>query len=166
MRVAASLLLALSISSAVSAQTIPGTAGEALTGQRLVVARALQGHPAILVAAFSHKGGERCSHWMQAIEKDPALASATVYQLVMLGSVPSILRGAIKGMIRKGVPPDEQSRFIVLTRDEKQWRAYFQVGTEDDPYIVLLDSNGKKIWSGHGSARQLEPNLRAALHQQ
>jgi hypothetical protein len=81
----------------------------------------------------------------------------------MLGSVPSLFRGAIKGMIRNGVPPIEQSRFIVLTQDEKQWRAYFQVSTEDDPYVVLLDSSGKRIWSGHGSARQLEPGLRAAL---
>jgi len=164
LRAAASLLLAPSICAVVSAQTLPGTAGETLTGQRLVVAQAIQGRPLILIAAFSHKGGDRCSHWMQAIEKDPAFASATTYQLIMLGSVPSLFRGAIKGMIRKGVPPAEQSRFIVLTQDEKQWRSYFQVTAADDPYVVLLDSSGKRIWSGHGSARQLEPGLRAALH--
>ncbi|MFP5235293.1 MAG: hypothetical protein ACLGSD_05280 [Acidobacteriota bacterium] len=163
MRIAASLLLALSICTVVSAQTLPRTAGETLTGQRLVVAQAAQGHPVILVAAFSHKAGERCSHWMQAIQKDPAFASTPTYQLIMLGSVPSLLRGTVKGMIRRGVPPAEQSRFVVLTQDEKQWRAYFQVSADDDPYVVLLDAAGKKLWSGDGSARQLERSLRAAV---
>ena len=163
MRLAASLLLALSIFSVVSAQTLPGTAGQTLTGQQIVVTQAAQGHAVILVAAFTHKAGERCSHWMQAIEKDPALKPATAYQLIMLGSAPSMLRGAIKSMIRRGVPAAEQSRFIVLTQDEQQWRAYFQVSAEDDPYVVLLDAGGKKLWSGHGSAHQLEPSLRAAM---
>lgn len=163
MRLAASLLLALSTCCVVSAQALPGTAGETLTGQHMVVAQAAQGHAVILVAAFTHKAGERCSHWMQAIEKDPALRSATAYQLIMLGSAPSMLRGAIKSMIRRGVPPAEQTRFVVLTRDEKQWRAYFQVSADDDPYVVLLDAKGNKLWSGHGSAAQLEPSLRAAL---
>lgn len=163
MRTAASLLLALFLSSANAPQTLPSTTGQTLTGKQIELAQVAQGHTVILVAAFSHKAGERSAHWMQAIEKDSALAPAPAYQLVMLGSVPAMIRGAIKSMIRKGVPPSEQSRFIVLTQDEKQWRAYFQVSAEDDPYVVLLDATGKKLWSGHGSARQLEPSLRGAM---
>lgn len=163
MRSAASLLFALSLCASAAAQLLPGTPGETLTGNRIVVAQAAHGHSVILVAAFSHKAGERSARWMQAIEKDTALAPLPAYQLVMLGSVPSMFRGAIRGMIRKSIPAAQQSQFVVLTRDEKQWRSYFQVGADDDPYVVLLDATGKKLWSAHGSARELEPSLRAAV---
>ena len=154
------LLLAI----ATAAQTLPGTAGETLSGKRIVVAQATPGHPTILVAAFSHDAGQRCEHWMHAIQRDPALAGVPAYQLVELEKVPELLRGALRNLMRKNVDPAEHDRFIVLTQDEKLWRTYFNVTADQDPYVILLDSNGKVQWSGHGSARELEPKLRASAH--
>ncbi len=148
---------------ALAAQTLPRTAGETLSGKPIMLAQATQGHPAILVAGFSHEGGQRCTPWMQAIQKDPALAGVPVYEIAMLAKVPSLLRGTIKGMIRKGVPPAQQDRFVVLLKDEEQWRSFFRVSDENDAYVVLLDSAGKVLWSGHGSPQDLEPKLAAAL---
>lgn len=147
---------------AAAAQTLPGTAGETLSGKRIVLAQAAQGHPAILVAAFSHGVGQRGSHWMHAIHKDPAVAAIPAYQVVSLESVPALFRGALRSMIRKNIAPAEYDSFVVLTKDEKLWRAYFGVTAEQYPYIVLLDPAGKVRWQGHGSARDLEPQLSAA----
>jgi hypothetical protein len=128
------------------------------------LARAAHGHPTILVAAFSHDAGQRCGHWMRALHKDPALAAIPAYQIVSMEAVPALFRGALRNIIRKNINPAEYDNFVVLTKDEKLWRAYFNVTAERDPYVVLLDPNGKVLWSGHGSARELEPELAAAAH--
>ncbi len=154
------LLLAI----ATAAQTLPGTAGETLSGKRIVVAQTVQGHTAILVAAFSHDAGQHCEHWMHAIQRDPVLAGVPAYQLVELEKAPTLFRGALRNLMRKNVDPAEHDHFIILTQDEKLWRAYFNVNAEQDPYVVLLDGTGKVQWIGHGSARELEPKLRAAAH--
>lgn len=164
MRAVALYILALTLTAAAAAQSLPSTPGETLSGHRIVLAQMAQDHPTIVVAAFSHKGGERSGHWMQAMKKDPALAGVPVYQIVMLGSVPTLFRGALKDMIRKNIDPADQDRFVVLTQDENLWRAYFHVSVNEDPYVVLLDAHGQVRWTGHGSPRDLEPTLRAALH--
>lgn len=143
---------------------LPGTAGETLDGKRIVLARAAQGRATILVAAFSHDAGQRCSHWMHALRKDPVLATVPAYQIVDLEKVPTLFRGTLRSLMRKNVDAALQDHFVVLTQDDKLWRAYFGVTEEQEPYVVLLDGNGKVTWSGHGSARELEPELRAAAH--
>jgi hypothetical protein len=69
----------------------------------------------------------------------------------------------IKSGMRKGVPPADQNNFVVLTQDEKPWRAFFDVSDDQVPYVVLINANGKVLWRGHGKATELEPLLRAAL---
>lgn len=164
MRATLSIAFTLALTISTAAQTIPATAGETLNGRRIVLARATQGRATILVAAFSHDAGERCGHWMHAIRKDPALETVQTYQIVELEKVPALFRGALRSLMRKNVDAALQDHFVVLTQDEKLWRAYFGVTEEQDPYIVLLDGSGKVTWSGHGSARELEPELRAAAH--
>jgi hypothetical protein len=53
---------------------------------------------------------------------------------------------------------------VVLTEDEKLWRTYFGVTTDKEPCVVLLDSQGKVLWRGHGTSANLEPQVRVALH--
>src|SRR5579872_4427619 len=65
------------------AQSMPGTAGETLSGKRLVPADAVRGHAAILVAGFSHDGGMQCGPWMKAIYGDAALTGVAAYELAM-----------------------------------------------------------------------------------
>jgi len=86
-----------------------------------------------------------------------------VYEIAEIAGAPSLIRGMIKSGMRKGVPPDEQSRFVVLTQDEKPWRAYFEVSDDQVPYVILIDGSGKVLWHGHGQAAELEPQLKSAV---
>jgi hypothetical protein len=45
------------IAPACVAQSLPATAGETLSGKRIVLSDAVHGHAAILVAGFSREGG-------------------------------------------------------------------------------------------------------------
>jgi len=145
------------------AQTMPGTAGETLSGKHIVLADATRGHAAVLVAGFSREGGNGTGAWVKAVRADQTLAGVVVYQVAMLEGAPSFIRGTIKNGMRKGTSPAEQDQFVVLTQDDKLWRQFFDVTTDKEPYVVFLDAKGNVVWHGHGPADRLEPLLKTAL---
>lgn len=144
-------------------QAMPATAGETLTGKRVVLADEVRGHVSVVVAGFSQEGGKGTGPWVKSLRGDSAMGSVTIYQMAMLEGAPSFVRGMIKSSMKKGVAPSDQDHFVVLTQDEKLWRTYFDVSTDRDPYVVLIDAAGKMLWHGHGAAEGLEPQLRGAL---
>lgn len=145
-------------------QAMPNTAGETLSGKRIVLADQVRGRAVVLVAGFSREGGNGTAAWVKAIHADPALASVGVYEIAEIAGAPSLIRGMIKSGMKKGVPAAEQDSFVVLTEDAKPWRSYFGVGDDQIPYVMLLDPSGKILWHGHGSASDLEAQLKGALH--
>ena len=132
-------------------------------GHKVVVAQAIRGHEAVLIAGFSKEAGDGCGAWSKAVHADPALRSAVFYQLVMLEEAPRIIRPMIRSGMRKGLSAAEQEQFVILTQDEKLWRNYFGVDNDKEPWVVLIDADGKVLWHGHGAAQYLEPLLRQAL---
>jgi hypothetical protein len=146
------------------AQELPSTVGETLSGKPIVLVDVVRGRTAVLVAGFSREGGNGTGDWMKAIQVDPAFAKATVYSVAMLASAPGFIRGMIRSGLKKGLSSEAQDRFVVLTDDEKRWRTFFEVSTDKEPCVVLLDAQGRILWHGHGYATNLEPQVRAALH--
>jgi hypothetical protein len=146
-----------------SAQEMPATAGETLSGKHMVLAEAVRGHAAVIVAGFSHEGGTRTGDWMKAIHADSALSGVEVYQVAMLAGAPSFIRGAIKSGMRKGMSSADQDRMVVLTQDQDKWKKFFNVSDDQVAYVLLLDSKGNVLWRGHGSQDGQEPQLRAAI---
>jgi hypothetical protein len=144
-------------------QEIPKTAGETLNGKSIVLADEVRGQEAVLVAGFSREGGNGTAAWVKSVHADAALNGVTVYEIAQIAGAPSLIRGMIKSGMRKGVPQVEQNHFVVLTQDEKPWRAYFEVSNDQVPYVILIDAAGKVLWHGHGQAAELEPQLKAAL---
>ena len=144
-------------------QGMPSTAGETLSGKRIVLAEAVRGHTAVLVAGFSREGGAGTGAWMKAVREDSALAGVAAFQIAMLEGAPGFIRGTIKNGMRRGLGAAEQDRFVVLTRDGKLWQKYFDLSTDKDPYVVLINPDGKMLWHGHGSAANLELLLRTTL---
>ena len=144
-------------------QEIPKTNGETLNGKSIVLADEVRGHTAVLVAGFSREGGNGTAAWVKSIHADASLNGFTVYEIAEIAGAPSLIRGMIKSGMKKGVPPGEQSNFVVLTQDEKPWRAYFEVSDDQVPYVILIDGSGKVLWHGHGQAAELEPQLKSAV---
>lgn len=145
------------------AQTLPSTAGETLSGNPIVLAQAVKGHTAILIAGFSRAGGNGTGDWVKAIQADPVFAHTAVYRIAMLAAAPGFVRGMIRNGMKKGLSPAEQRDFVVLASDEQAWRNFFAVTADGDPYVALIDAQGKILWRDHGAATKLEPQLRAAL---
>jgi hypothetical protein len=163
-RLVHALFLMLALPGAMAwTQEMPKTAGETLSGKRMVLADEVRGHPAVLVAGFSRAGGNGTGAWVKAIRGDSALAGIAVYEIAQIAGAPGLLRGVIKNGMKKSVPADQQDGFVVLTKDEKPWREYFAVGDDQVPYVVLIDASGKTLWRGHGGAQELEPKLREAF---
>ena len=156
------VLAAAAVPAAIS-QSLPSTVGESLSGKAVVLANAVRGRAAVLVAGFSKDAGPACDDWMKALRADPALAQASVFQVVMLQQAPGFIRGLIKGAMRKGLSPAQQDAAVVLTQDESLWRAFFGVSSDKAPCVVLLDPAAHPLWHGCGAARDLEPLLKAAL---
>ncbi len=146
------------------ALVMPATAGETLSGKKIVRADAVRGHEAVLVAGFSHDGGIACGDWMKAIRGDAALAGVEVYEIAMLEGAPGIFRGMIKSGMRKGMSSAEQERSVVLTQDDKLWESFFAVSNGQEPQVMLLDAKGNVVWRGHGAAGAIESQLRAAVN--
>jgi hypothetical protein len=144
------------------AQSMPATPGETLSGKHIVLSDAVRGHDAVLVAGFSREGGAATGEWIKQIHADKSLANVAVYQVAMIAGAPSFIRGMIRSGMKKGTPSAQQDFFVVLTEDESQWKNYFNVSTDKDPYVVLLDASEKILWHGHGSAADLEPQMKAA----
>jgi len=142
---------------------MPTTAGETLSGKKIVLAEAVRGHRTVLVAGFSHDGGIACGDWMKAIRGDAALAGLDVYEIAMLEGAPGILRGMIKSGMRKGMPSAEQERSVVLTQDDKLWEKYFDVSNAQEPQVMLLDAQENVVWRGHGAASAVEAEVRNAV---
>jgi hypothetical protein len=157
------LIAATTVSLSAFAQEIPRTGGETLSGKHMVLADELRGHAAVLVAGFSREGGNGTGAWVKAIRADTALAGMPVYEIAQIAGAPGIIRGVIKSGMRKSVPDAEHDSFVVLTQDDQPWRTYFGVGDDKVPYVMVIDVTGKVLWRGHGSATDLEPNLRDAL---
>lgn len=155
-------LLATFFASACLAQSLPKTAGETLSGKPIVLANAVRGHSAVLIAGFSREGGAGSGDWVRTIQSDPALSGVAVYQVAEIAGAPSLIRGMIRNGMRKGLTPAQQDAFVVLTEDETQWKAFFSVTADNVPYVTFLDANGKVLWLGHGPASTLEPQLRGA----
>jgi hypothetical protein len=141
---------------------MPGTEGETLSGKRVVLAQATAGHVSVVVMGFSREAGDPCTDWARAIRADPALKGVRVYESAMLAAAPALLRGMIKAGMRKGVSAGEQEDFVVIVKEEQLWRSYFGVENEKEPQVILLDGDGRIRWKGHGLAKDMEAELRAA----
>ncbi len=166
MRASVAVLLVLLAVGGVVAQTpggMPASEAETLSGKKVVVAEAARGHRTVLVMGFSKDAGDGCNEWARALRADSSLAGVPVYGGAMLAAAPGFIRGLIKSALRKSLSPAEQEQFLVLGADEAAWRAWFGVGDDKQPYVVVLDAAGKVAWRGHGAARELEGQVRGAV---
>lgn len=145
------------------AQNLPSTQGETLNSKRITLSNVIKGHPAILIAGFSHDAGDACGAWFHNLRSDPAFKGAAVYEVAEIEKAPSFVRGMIKSGMRKGIAAADQDNFVVLTQDDASWRSFFQVQNDKEPYVILFDSSGQTRWRGHGNVKDLESQLKAAL---
>jgi hypothetical protein len=141
--------------------TIPQIKGTTLEEQAIVLPDAVRGKVTLLIITFSKAAGELGRGWNDPFLKDyPQDDKVTSYVVAMLEDVPSLLRGMVRGSIKRGVPLAMRRRFLTVTQDESQWKQYVGLKNDKDPYLILLDGNSHMQWVHHGA---FDPTVYAGL---
>jgi hypothetical protein len=149
------LLFATAISTAQTLRpgtTIPQIRGATLEDQDIILPDAVRGKVALLIITFSKAAGELGRGWNDPFLNDyPQDDKVTSYAIAMLEDVPSLLRGMVRGGIKKSVPSSMRHRFLTVKQDENQWKQYVGLKSDKDPYLILLDRNGQLQWMHSGT---------------
>jgi hypothetical protein len=133
-------------------KAIPQMKGTTLEGQEIILPDAVRGKVTLLIITFSKAAGELGRGWNDPFLKDyPQDDKVTSYAIAMLEDVPSLLRGMVRGGIKKGVPSSMRRRFLTVKQDENQWKQYLSLKNDRDPYLILLDGNGHLQWIHSGA---------------
>ena len=132
--------------------TIPQIKGTTLEEQAIILPDAVRGKVTLMIVTFSKAAGELGRGWSDPFFKDyPQDDKATSYVIAMLEEVPSLLRGTVRGSIKRGVPLSMRRRFLTVTQDENQWKQYVGLKNDKEPYLILVDGNGQVQWVHHGA---------------
>ena len=143
---------------------MPHTEAETLSGKKIVLPDAVNGHPTIVVMGFTKRSQSQTSAWSTHLTKDyagePRLQR---YSIAVLDDVPAFIRGIVTSSIRRGVPTDQQDTFIILAHDAKPWRDLAAITNADDAYVVLFDESAHVVAQTHGSVENAYAPLQSEI---
>lgn len=145
---------------------LPRFDGEALSGLKVTMPGAVNGHAALLVIGFTHASGPHCTDWSKRLESEFRSDTALErYTVVFLEDAPKLVRGVAIHGIKSGVPKEEYNNFLIVTAHAKEVQAAVRFSAPDDAYLVLLGGDGTIRWTFHGPISD-DPirQLRELLH--
>jgi hypothetical protein len=149
---------------------LPHTEAETLTGKKIVLPDALNGHPAIVVIGFTKRSRSQTAAWATQLTKDyGAEPRLQRYSIAVLDDIPGLIRGMVISGIRRSVPENQQDTFLILTHDAKPWRDLAAISAADDAYVILFDNTAHVVAQTHGSVETayspLQPEIQSLLKQ-
>ncbi len=62
-----------------------------------------------------------------------------------------MVRGFVVKSIKSSLPASEQARFVVIVENEAAWKTVTHFGRPDDPYLLVVDSQGNVVWQTQGA---------------
>ena len=127
-----------------------------LTGATLQLPSALAGKAAVLVVGFSRKSGDQTARWVKRLAEDATVSSAVaIYSVAILQEVPGLFRGLVVNGIRNETPRSFWSYSFVAFSKEAVWKSLVGFERPDDAYLLLIDTQGRELWRGHGEVTSL-----------
>jgi hypothetical protein len=134
---------------------LPQIKGTSLEDQEIILPNAAAGKITFLIMTFSKAAGEKSQAWSDRFSKDyPQDDKVTIYSIAMLEDVPSLLRGMVRGGIKRGVPASMRRRFLTVIKGEAEWKRNVGMQDDKDAYLILLDGKGGVQWMHHGQFEQ------------
>ena len=135
-----------------SGQSMPAIKGKALDNSEITLPSNGSQQVLILIVGFSQKSGRSCEIWSRKISADYRADTRIAYfSLPLLESAPSLVRPLIVHGMRKGVPAEEQRRFVPIYSGESDWKKFVNFSTSDDAYLIVAAPDGRPIWQAHGA---------------
>jgi hypothetical protein len=86
---------------------LPALNGQTFGERAAVLPDALKGKPTILVITFTRAAQDQARAWTENL-KQKSLGVAT-YQVLELEDVPRLMRGFVRGSIRRGIPKERRT---------------------------------------------------------
>src|SRR4051812_43001707 len=136
-------------SAAFAADAFPHINGQTFGERAAVLPDVFKGKPTILVITFTRAAQEQARVWTEKL-KQKSLSVAT-YQVLELEDVPRLMRGFVRGSIRRGIPKEQLDSFVLLFEGQDALKKAVGFGADKDAYVVLLDANGNILWKEHGA---------------
>ena len=89
------------VAASLSAQVIPHTEAETLSGKKIVLPDAVSGHPAVFIVGFSRAGGDSSGRWGKQLRQEFTTDSnVQIYSVAVLQDAPKMVRGMIRHSMR------------------------------------------------------------------
>jgi hypothetical protein len=144
---------------------LPLIGGQSLTDKPVQLPDAARGKPALLVFSFSKQAGNDARLWSARFRRDAtANKSALYFNLIVLESVPRLLRGMVSSSIKSGMPAALHDRSIRVFHGEAEWKRRLNVSNDGYAYLVVLDSDARVQAIKHGPFSEAAYNeISAAL---
>jgi len=128
---------------------LPPFEADTLAGAKVKLPAAAAGQPTLLILGFSKDSGPPCKAWLERFSRD----GGNAYMAPVLEGAPRLIRGLIRSGMRKDIPQPLHARTLLLYTGEAEWkrRTGFIAGTDKQPYLLLLDRQGRVAWQRHGN---------------
>jgi hypothetical protein len=131
---------------------IPEVHAISFSNESVNLPKGLKGKVGVLVVGFSRDSREADSAWGKRLAADYRESSTVVYyEMPVLAAVPRMVRGFVVKSIKSSVPASEQARFVVILENEAAWKTVTHYGRPDDPYLLVVDSQGNVMWQTQGA---------------
>ncbi len=122
---------------------------DTLAGTKIKMPADAAGKVSLVVMSFSKEAGGASKAWAERYVRD----GGQVYIAALLEAAPRLVRGLIRSGMRGDMPKELHGRALLIYKDEAEWkkRTGFVAGTEKQPYLILLDRQGRVQWQKHGA---------------
>ncbi len=137
-----------------AAPTFPTTKGQNLNERTFDIPAGLDAPLNILLVAFYQNQQKDVDTWVQTA-KDLSTDHANIeyYELPVLSSSWSVMRGWIDGGMRRGIPDlSARERTITIYTDTDAFRSLAGIDDPSRIWVGLVDRQGRVYWSARGPA--------------
>jgi hypothetical protein len=126
----------------------PEFGGQTISGRAVTLPEA--GKQWVAIFGFSRASGDDARRWREHADK------LGCYGIIMLESVPRLLRGMVASGIKSGMPPDVRDRTVIYYKEEAIWKQRLAVSDDKRAYVVLVDASGRVLWTNSGPFTEVE----------
>jgi hypothetical protein len=149
------------------ADSLPRAITQDLSDNPVDTQSLLSGTAAVVIVGFTRASSEPCQAWEDRLwSLHGSDLDCRILSVIPTENVPGFIMMFIARSVRARTPKERFPYVLLLKHGRAQWKqtlAYDKIKGEDDPYLVVVDSNQQILWQGHGA---LSPAMLGHLEDQ
>lgn len=136
----------------------PSISGKALDGTVVTAPASFKGQPTVLLIGYLQKAQFDIDRWILGLLQ--ADVKVRIVELpTIAGMMPEMVQGFIDNGMRRGIPKEDWASVITIYEDAHKIIEVIGNENPQNAHVVLLDAEGRIIWSadrGYSAAQILE----------